>query len=61
MTINPDSILAYRGLEAGDVIVATNRIRVTDIKEFAKALKQRQDKILLRVIRGRSSFYVVIQ
>ncbi len=50
-----------RELKAGDVIVAANRVRVTNIKEFSIALKQRDDKILLRVVRGRVSFYVVLQ
>lgn len=56
-----DSLAAYRDLRVGDVIMAANRVRVSNLKEFAKALKQRSDKILLRVVRGRGSFYVVIQ
>ncbi|MDQ7048184.1 MAG: PDZ domain-containing protein [Enterobacterales bacterium] len=56
-----DSIAAYSGLREGDLIVGANRRRVTSIDEFSRALEQNDSKILLRVVRGRSSFYLVIQ
>ncbi len=56
-----DSIAAYSGLREGDIIVGANRRRVTNIDEFSRALEQSDSKILLRVVRGRSSFYLVIK
>jgi len=56
-----DSSASYSGLREGDLIVGANRRRVTNIDEFSRALEQNTSKILLRVVRGRSSFYLVIQ
>ncbi|MDH5434383.1 MAG: Do family serine endopeptidase [Gammaproteobacteria bacterium] len=59
--IAPDSYAAYRGLRPGDIIVAANKIRVKNVKDFAKALAKDSDKILLRVKRGRNAFYLVLR
>jgi len=58
--IAQDSAAGYR-LKEGDVIVETNRMRIENIDDFANALKLSEDKILLRVIRGRSSFYMILE
>jgi len=57
----PNSPAAYSGLRVGDLIVAANRMRVENLEDFAKALKRDDDKILLRVVRGRAAFYLVIR
>ncbi len=60
-SIGRNSIAAYSGLREGDLIVGANRRRVTNISDFSRALEQNDSKILLRVVRGRSSFYLVIK
>jgi Do/DeqQ family serine protease len=59
--IEPSSVAASYGLRAGDLIVEANRYRVENLDEFADALKSSESKILLRIIRGRRSSYVIIQ
>ncbi|WP_444996799.1 Do family serine endopeptidase [Aliikangiella sp. IMCC44359] len=56
-----NSYAAYSGLREGDVIVGVNKRRVKSLKDFSRALEQDEDKILLRVVRGRSAFYLVLQ
>lgn len=57
----PNSLAAYRGLRAGDLIVATNKIRIRNLNDFSKALKRNSDSVLLRVKRGRTAFYLVLR
>ncbi len=52
---------AYSGLRPGDVILSVNRTRVESLREFANALRQDKEKILLKIRRGRTSFYTVIR
>lgn len=56
-----NSAAAYSGLRPGDIIVGTNKRRVKDLSDFQRALQRDEDKILLRIERGRSAFYVVVQ
>ncbi|MGX5172687.1 DegQ family serine endoprotease [Aliikangiella sp. IMCC44653] len=56
-----NSYAAYSGLRPGDLIVGVNKRRVKSLAEFSKALQLDSDKILLRVVRGRAAFYLVIQ
>ena len=56
-----NSLAAYSGLRPGDIILGANRLRIDDIGDFREALQRDDDKVLLRIQRGRSSFYVVIQ
>ncbi|TQV72434.1 DegQ family serine endoprotease [Aliikangiella marina] len=56
-----NSLAAYSGLRPGDIILGANRLRINDMDDFREALRRDDDRILLRVQRGRSSFYVVIQ
>jgi len=57
----PNSPAAYAGLQMGDEIVSANKMRVTNMRDFVKALKIDKSKILLRVKRGRTAFYLVIR
>ena len=59
--ISRNSLAAYSGLRRGDVIVGTNKRRVENLNDFQNALARDDNKILLRVERGRSAFYLVIQ
>ncbi len=60
-SIDRNSPAAYNGLREGDIIVGTNKRRVRNLSEFSRALQMDKDKILLRVVRGRAAFYLVIQ
>jgi serine protease Do len=49
-------------LKKGDVILEVNRKRVTNLKEFNRALgKDRKSGLLLRIQRGNSQLYAVIR
>ena len=56
-----NSLAAANGLRPGDLIVGTNKMRVRNLNEFQSALDRDEEKILLRIQRERSAFYVVIQ
>ncbi len=59
--IIPRSPAAASGLQAGDVIIGANRMRVEDLEDFNKAVGRGKESILLHVQRGRGSFYLVIR
>ncbi len=59
--MTPNSNAAYRGLRVGDLIVAANRQRVTDLESFAGALARRDDTVLLQINRQGGSLFVVIR
>lgn len=56
-----DSVAAFAGLRPSDVIVSVNRVRVRDLAEMQQALRRSNDEVLLRVNRGRGSFFVVLR
>src|SRR5690606_4633138 len=59
--IAPNSNAAYSGLRPGDVIVAANKRRVTDVASFAAALALSRDSILLQINRGGRGIFLVIR
>jgi len=61
VSIKPNSRAAYNGLQPGDEILSVNRQRIKDIKGFNKMLKLDNEKILLKVKRGGSVFYLIIR
>lgn len=60
-SLEPNSTLAEYGLQAGDIILSVNRIRVAKVEELREALKTDSSAILLNVQRARSATYVLIQ
>lgn len=58
--INVGSYGARAGLEPGDLVVASNRIRVKNIKQLAKVVEGSK-QVLLRIERAGRSFYAVIR
>lgn len=57
----PNSIAAYSGLRVGDVVVAANKLRVTDLNSFEAALNRSDSAILLQVNRRGGSLFIVIK
>ena len=51
---------AQSGLMVGDRIVAINRVLVANYNQLAEVAKRSKGKLLLRVIRGNSPFYIVL-
>lgn len=58
--LSPNSVAAYSGLRLGDVIVGANRVRVTDLTSFKKALQRDKQKLLLHINRNGNSFFLVL-
>ena len=56
-----NSMAAYSGLRTGDLIIATNKQRVYDLKSFSQALKQNKKAILLQINRGGGSLFIFIR
>ncbi len=59
--IAPNSNAAYSGLRPGDLIVAANKQRVTDIISLNRAIANNDSSILLRVNRDGGSLFIVIR
>ncbi len=57
----PNSMAAYSGLRTGDLIVAVNKQRVYDLKDFSQALKRNKNAILLQINRAGGSLFIVIR
>ncbi|WP_448566466.1 DegQ family serine endoprotease [Thalassotalea ganghwensis] len=57
----PNSTAAYSGLRVGDIIVAANKRRVSDIESFNTALSRSSHSVLLQVNRKGNSFFIVIR
>ncbi|AKH69757.1 periplasmic serine protease, Do/DeqQ family [Spongiibacter sp. IMCC21906] len=58
--IEPGSPAASSGLRPGDLIVSVNRQRVSNVEAFAKAAARSNDRLLLRIVRGRAALWVVL-
>lgn len=52
---------ARSGLRPGDVIVSVNRAPISSVRELSQALERGGERLLLRVLRGNSAFYLVLQ
>ncbi|PVZ71905.1 DegQ family serine endoprotease [Pelagibaculum spongiae] len=50
-----------QGLRPGDIIYSVNRRGVNSIKQLGKIAKRSQSELLLNVIRGRGSFYLLLK
>jgi Do/DeqQ family serine protease len=61
VSIQPNSQAAFNGLRTGDQIISVNKQRIRNLKDFNKVLKQDSNKILLKVKRGASVFYMIIR
>ncbi|MCX7887787.1 MAG: DegQ family serine endoprotease [Verrucomicrobiae bacterium] len=61
--VDDDSPAAMAGLRVGDLIIEVNREKVTDVKDFRRALQKAKDKesILMLVKREGSSRFVIIK
>lgn len=62
-SVTPDSPSAAAGLRRGDVIKEIDRKPVKNIRDYSKYISESEgkDAVLLRIVRGRSTLYVVIR
>lgn len=58
--VDPEAPAASR-LRPGDLIVSVNQRRVKNVEEFQAVASQRDDAMLLRVVRGRMASWVVLK
>lgn len=49
------------GLRAGDVITSVDKAPIKDLKQFAKAIDKKNDSLLLRIVRGNSAAFLVLE
>jgi serine protease Do/serine protease DegQ len=56
-----DSLVQYAGLRQGDIIVAVNRMPVTDIDSLRSAVQRDRHSMVINVQRGNSRLAVFIQ
>jgi serine protease Do len=61
--VEPNSLAQAEGLREGDLITEVNRAEVSSVAEYAAALARSRhgDTILLRVLREKRAFYVVLK
>lgn len=61
-SLERDSVAAFAGLRPGDLIVSVNKRRVRDLQSMQQVLRRGQrSEVLLRINRGRSSYYVMLR
>lgn len=59
--VSPTTPAAQAGLREGDVIFSVNRLEVGDVESFIAVVGQRPGQLLLGVLRGRQSAYLLIK
>ncbi|WP_043540181.1 DegQ family serine endoprotease [Salinarimonas rosea] len=59
--VTPGSPAARQGLRPGDLVVAVNRTRVTDVADLRRALAQARRPVALTVQRGRGRMLLVMR
>ncbi|GIU38802.1 serine endoprotease DegQ [Shewanella colwelliana] len=59
--IAQSSPAAASGLQKGDIIVGVNRTRIDDLKELKAELKEQQGAVALKILRGKTSLYLVLR
>jgi serine protease Do len=59
--IAPGSSASESGLRPGDVIVEVNKAPVADVGAFKQAYSKAKDRVLLRIVRGGMSMFVVVK
>lgn len=60
-SMDRNSSAAFAGLRPGDLIVSVNRQRVRGLDDMQKALRRNANEVLLRINRGRGSFFVLLR
>lgn len=59
--VGPNSLAAYSGLRPGDIVIGANKRRVSNMKDFQKAVSQNKGAVLLHLNRRGRSLYLVIR
>ena len=59
--IEPGSAAQSEGLRVGDTIVSINRVRIANLQQLSEVAARNTGRLLLRVIRGNSAFYLVLR
>jgi Do/DeqQ family serine protease len=61
VSLSSNSAAAYSGLRDGDLIIAVNRRRVKDLRDFKKAAERSESSMLLQINRSGGSLFIVIR
>jgi S1-C subfamily serine protease len=59
-SVAPGSAASRAGLRAGDVIVEVNRNEISTMKELQKQVSASSEALITRILRGKSSLYVLL-
>jgi serine protease Do len=61
LAVDEYSAAFHGGLRPGDIIVSANHKPITRIQELNEMVKQNQEKLLLHVLRGKNTMFIVIK
>lgn len=59
--VEPNSLAARYGLKKGDIITGLNRSKISSLGDLRKALEQKPSVLALKILRDKTSLYLVIK
>ena len=57
-TLEPDSLLARRGLRPGDIVTGCNRMSIQDLGEFEDVIQSVRGSLFLEILREGKDYVV---
>ena len=60
-SVAPNSPALLIGLEPNDIIVGINRLRINNLAELRKSLKEQQGVFALKIVRGNQNLYLMVR
>lgn len=61
LQLDPDSRAAWSGLDAGDIIVAVNRVPVSSLAELREELRKSEQTVALTIRRGSARIFLIMR
>lgn len=61
ISIEKGSIAQQRGLKEGDIITGVNRVKITNIEQLQKAIKDSDGLVALNILRDKNNFFLILK